>query len=334
MSVATPQKLLERAEGDLESAEILYCREKTRYNSLYHLEQALEKTLKAIIIGVLLKPLESTIDAAKKLGIADRHKEIHEFLGRGVMNYVQPARLRHDFKKFTDLVLPKLYEKFCTSDNLLAYFKDVYGGFAPSIEQNKGKFVTYLKRQGFSEQQAEKVYELLSTLPAEVVSFLENNVKKPLCNPLSMDFKSIREQIMKTPAPCLKDVNNLVKDLEKQIRQKFEEEFEKAWKEHYGALGARVEELAKVLKEAGITTAAEDIEGALRNLKDSLLGVIILFLALPLHWCLYRYYGARYGEIEVPAEDIEEIPSLIETIRHLHAVAKKLVSALASQLSA
>ncbi|MEM0463045.1 MAG: hypothetical protein QXO02_05820 [Thermofilaceae archaeon] len=91
--------------------------------------------------------------------------------------------------------------------------------------------------------------------------------------------------------------------------------------------------MAKALKELGATTAGADIEKAVRNLKDILLGAIMLLSALPLQWCLSRYYGARYGDVDVPAEDIEEIPNLIETIRNLHTFAKRLIGALASQPS-
>ncbi|MEM0463044.1 MAG: HEPN domain-containing protein [Thermofilaceae archaeon] len=194
--MSTPQVLLERAEEDLESAEILYCRKRTRRNSLYHIEQALEKTLKAIIMGVLLELLESIIEVAEKLGIANQHREVHQFLKQEVKNYKKPVKLGHDLRGFADTFLPGLYEKFCTS-RLIAYLKDVYEKFAHQMRQNKQILVAHLKHQGLDGQRAENALELLATLFEKTASFIKNNVKGPLCSQTFINLKYVHEQIKK-----------------------------------------------------------------------------------------------------------------------------------------
>jgi len=55
-------------------------------------------------------------------------------------------------------------------------------------------------------------------------------------------------------------------------------------------------------------------------------GNIVIYMALPLHYCLCRYYEvSRYPEGEISDQEFEIIPQVLEVLRQLHEIIKDVV---------
>ncbi len=314
-------RLLKHAEEDLKAAKVLYDNE-LMLQSLYHLEQASEKILKAYLIGVLLYPMKLIVDNAESLGTAGKFRDIHGWLKSSIYNNIVPKNLGHAFSGFMKEFLPHLYKGYC-SGRLIDYVNATLRAWLPRVRMSKERIIAKLVEQGATKEVAEKVYNLLINVlsqPAPIA--IGEDIRRKSCEKARSDFGASLEKLGDEEKPCLQAAALLVEYVEELA----EKAYTQVTTEYRGLLGQKIGE---VLEAVGLSDILprdlleETIEYLLRKF---VIGNIVIYTTLPLHFCLLKYYNAtRYGEGTVPKEEFEAIPNTIKTLNRLHELTRTLI---------
>lgn len=316
-------KLLKHAEEDLKAAKVLYENE-LMLQSLYHLEQASEKILKAYLIGVLLYPMKLIVDNAESVGTAEKFRDIHSWLKSATYNYMVPKNLGHTFSGFLKEFLPRLYKAYC-SGRLVDYVNATLRTWLPRVRRmSKERIVAKFMEQGATREVAEKIYNLLIYVlsqPAPIA--VGEDIRRKSCEKAKSDFGASLEKLGKEEEPCLEATTLFVEYVEKLA----EKAYNQVVSEYRELLGQKIGEVLEAVGLSNILPKSileEKIEDFLRNL---VIGNIVIYMMLPLHFCLLKYYPAtRYGEGTVPKEEFKTIPNTIKTLDHIHEITKTLTS--------
>ena len=133
-----------------------------------------------------------------------------------------------------------------------------------------------------------------------------------------MSLEKLREE----DTPCLQATTLFVD----YVVELAEEAYNQAISEYREVLDQKIGEVLEVVGLSDIflkNLLEERIENLLRNL---IVGNIVIYMMLPLHFCLLKYYNAtRYGGGTVPKEEFENIPNAINTLGRIHEITRTLV---------
>ncbi len=318
----TVNKLLKHAKEDLEAAKVLYENE-LMFQSLYHLEQASEKILKAYLIGVMFYPMKLIVDSAESVGTAEKFRDIHNWLKSATYNYMVPKNLGHAFSGFMKEFLPRLYRGYC-SGRLVDYINATLKAWLPRVRISKERIVAKLMERGATREIAEKAYDLLIYVlsqPAPIA--IGEDIQRKSCEKARSDFGASLEKLREEEKPCLQATTFFVEYVEELAGKAYNQ----VASEYRGLLGQKIGE---VLEAVGLSDILprdfleETIEDLLRKL---VIGNTVIYAMLPLHFCLLKYYHAtRYGEGTVPKEEFEAIPNTIKTLGRIHEITRTLIS--------
>lgn len=320
--VDVADRLLKHAEEDLEAAKVLYERG-LMLQSLYHLEQASEKTLKAYLIGIWFYPMKEVVDTAENIGTAEKFRDIHYQLKSAIYNYIVPRNLGHDFSRFLNRFLPWLHEAYC-SERLVEYVNVTLKAWLQRVTINKERVIAKLMEQGTTREMAEKVYSLLVYIlsqPAPIT--IGGDIRRKSCDKARLDFGTSLERLKREDRLCLQATTLFID----YVMKLAEEAYNQTILEYREVLDQKIRE---VLEPLGLSNIFPEnfknflIKDLLRSL---IVGNIVIVMTLPLHFCLFKYYNAtRYGEGTVPKEEFENIPNAINTLRHIHRITTTLIS--------
>jgi len=335
-NIVIANKLLEIAEEDLKAAEVLYVNELMR-PSLYHLEQASEKILKAYLIGVLLYPMKFIVDNAEKVGTAGKFGEVHKTL-KQANNYIDPKNFGHDFSGFTKKFLPELFKRYCSKE-LVDYATATTKAWLNSMGMNKERIIDKLVKQGATREVAEKVYNLFFDILAQEdkkgKDNREEDKKGELCEKAKSEFGASLEKLKNEEEPCLENTARSIKDesaeeIYNDFISKYRELLDKDKKDKDKKIG----EIDKKIGEILGATSLNDIlsksfpeEKTGEFLRNFVKSNVLIFMMVPLQFCLSKYYNAtRYGEGTVPEKEFEAIPITIEKLNHIYEITRSLIS--------
>ncbi|MEL9908249.1 MAG: hypothetical protein QXJ03_02950 [Desulfurococcus sp.] len=292
--------------------------------SLYHLEQASEKTLKAYLIGIWFYPMKIVVDTAENIGTAGEFRDIHHRLKSAIYNYIVPRNLGHDFSRFLNRFLPWLYKAYC-SERLVEYVNATLKAWLQRVIINKERVIAKLMEQGTTREIAEKVYSLLVYIfsqPAPIT--IGGDIRRKSCDKARLDFGTSLEGLKREDRPCLQATTLFID----YVMKLAEEAYNQAILEYREVLDQKIRK--EVLEPLGLSDIfPKNFTNSLIKdlLKSLIVGNIVIVMTLPLHFCLFKYYNAtRYGEGTVPKEEFENIPNVIDTLRHIHRITITLIS--------
>ena len=315
-------KLLAHAEEDLKAAKVLYENE-LMLQSVYHLEQASEKILKAYLIGVLIYPMKFAVDVAENVSTAEKFRDVHIWLKRAVYNYLVPKKLGHDFSGFLKDFLPRLYKAYC-SGRLIAYVNATLRSLFSRVKMSKEHIIVESMKQGVAREVAEKLYNLIIHVLSQLApTTIGEDIRRKFCEKAKLDFVSPLEKLSKEEKPCLQ-VTTLFVEYAEEVAERVYNEVISEYGEFLSRKTREVLEAVDLVDILSQRILEETVEGFLRSVTVDRFAV---YMMLPLHFCLLKYYHAtRYGEGTVPEEEFETIPHTIKTLSHIHGITKNLTS--------
>ena len=113
------EELLRKAGKDIDIARFLIQRRDLRDYSLYHIQQAIEKTLKVFLIDFYVNPISDILNIIEKCSVrTDKHRRAHQILKK-FQDLKGPEKLGHEVltEKATE-ILKELAEGL---DEILEY---------------------------------------------------------------------------------------------------------------------------------------------------------------------------------------------------------------------
>jgi len=322
--------LLDKAKEDLKASKILYEYD-LKAQALNHLEQASEKILKAYFIGYIIDFLVFVYKIAEQAKAYEVYRSIHQLVKQAVRNYSIPKNLGHRFDAFLNKFMPKLYESVCGGEFADYYEYSVKNGLIPYIKKKRKIIIEAFMEEGLTREQSEKLLDIAIEYMMQAPGILRSEkTRSSLCNSDNVkNFGYSLEELRKSKEPCLKAALQFYDFVSKTIKRYFREEMlkNKTMIEDLEKAKRALNQLAEYTEIGLFEKYAKNIDSFLYNIVR---GNMLVYMILPLHYCLVKYYEAtRYPDKRVSEEILEkeynEIPNAIKTLEEVHDIVKKLV---------
>lgn len=323
--------LLDKAWEDLRASRILYDNG-LKALALNHLEQASEKILKAYFLGYIIDFLVFLYRIPERAGAYNVYRSMHQLVKHAVRNYSIPKNLGHRFDAFLNKFMPKLYESMCGGEFADYYEYSVKNGLIPYIEKHRGAVIGILVEEGLTREQAGKLVDVaIEYLKQAPGTLRSDKTRSSLCkNDNARKFGRSLEELRRSKEPCLKATLQFYEFVSETVERYFREEVMKN-----KTLIEDLEKARRALKQLAEYTEIDLFEKYGENIDtftySVVRGNILVYMILPLHYCLVKYYEAtRYPDKEIPEEVLEkeysEIPDAITVLEEVHSIVKELAS--------
>jgi len=294
-------KLLDLARDDIRASEILY-KEKIIPLSFFCLEQASEKILKAYFMSYFVFPLKSVVEIAEKVGTNNKFRKLHSKLKK-VNNFIQPKSYGHEITPFFDNFISDLYNAYCRGT-----FNMYVENTLRKATETKEQVLEKMMNKGYTRDEAERTYQLINALLPLLPLLSSDIIRKQSCN--KEKFMGSLKQLRKIKHPCLK------------IAIQPFLEYEQKLSDYKDMLDKKIDEFMEIIN---VDIIPEQYKITVKDALKIFLDSAIMFMLIPLHLCLREYYNARYGDVEIPEEEIEAVPLVIEKIKHAHEIVNEII---------
>ena len=305
--------LLNEALEDIEDARILYETRKSK-QVMFFLDQASEKILKAYFIGFIIDFLQFIYRVAEEARAYERFRSMHQLVKEAITKFAIPKHLGHDFDKFLNKFLPKIYEGLYGGEFGSYVNYSIKKGLIPHLKEKRSKIINKLIKEGLKQEQAESLYnfmvELLTYFPGILI---DESTRKNICKDINLKgFADIRKPLKDTKEPCLSDTIEFYNLVEKSLDELYKK-IERENKENLANIAKVLSDLVNILDLFELRELIKKLE---KVLYEYIKGNIVIYMSLPLHYCLCRYYEvSRYPEGEIPDQEFEVIPQVLEVLR-------------------
>jgi len=280
--------------------------------------------LKAYLIGFMFYSMKFVVDLAERVDVANNFRDVHIRLKSLIYNYIVPKNLGHALSGFMEKFLPFFFEAYC-SGRLLNYVNATLKSLTPLIKDSKEHLIKNLMLRGATKEVAEKAYGLLYQVFTQKPALITVNedVKVKSCSEAEKNFGVFLRAPKEWREPCLKATTLLIE----YVKNLAEEAYTQAISDYKELLNKSIGELLESSKLSNILPKKILEEAVEDYLRITLIGNIIIIMAFPLHFCLFKYYDAvRYGEGAVPQEEFDAIPEAINTLEYVYEMIKTLLS--------
>lgn len=323
--------LLDKAWEDLKASRILY-EYGLKAQALSHLEQASEKILKAYFIGYIVDFLAFIYKVAERASAYERYRGMHQLVKQGVKDYSVPKKLGHRFNAFLNKFLPNLYESMCGGEFADYYEYSIRHGLIPHVEEHRNKIINILMDEGLNREQAEKLLDIaLEYLLQAPGTLRDSETREKICKSSgAKKFGHSLEELRRSKEPCLKATVQFYEIVLGAIEEYFEKEMMKN-----KAIVEDMEKAKKAFRRLAEYTNISLFEKYGENIDEFLHTIIqenmVVYMILPMHFCLVKYYEAsRYPDQEITEDVLEKeyevIPEAIKILEEVHGIVKELVS--------
>lgn len=307
--------LLDKADEDLELTRLIVGRRDLRGLVLFHLEQASEKILKAYFLGTIVGTMEFLYRLSKGED-RNRFPRPYRLIVRAVREYSKPKSLGHDFTGFLDKYLPALYREFCYGkfrDYIVFLFRH---RLVRELEENKGKLLSDLVKEGLPMDEAQMLIDGFIRFSKSEVSKILGDVKciERISRPI-IDTEKIK-------TPCI-GYSVRFYYLSKKLLKKAHDEAIR----HCGDQIERVRRNIIEISQKSSWFKEYLNEEVFMNIINMIVPYsMYIFLILPLHFCLLKYYEvSRYPEGVIPEEDLENTKDAIPVLEEVISFVKEII---------
>ena len=277
---------LDKALKDIKASEILY-RENLQDLAIFHLEQVSEKILKAYFIVTQRESLTALLEKYKAAeeNGNDPLKELAKLLN-------DPKSLRHDLVKFLNNEVKLLPEKIC-KEGINSYLEGLLKHYTT----------------------------IPSNLSEQLIVYTKTDLKNAVCNEEAMkptDIQGLYKKIKESQEPVIHYGIEIYRSYSEKIKDFLNNKY---WEQVSNIM--QLMNKFTFYNNNYINIKKEDLKTMLENL---FYGVILPILIVPLHLFLSKYYNvSRYPEGNIPEEEYETIPDVIEILKEVHKYVEDII---------
>lgn len=322
---AVLEELLRKAKEDIDTAKlILPHRQDLLAQSLYHIQQAIEKTLKVFLIGFYVNPILDISEIAEKCSdITGKYRRTSQILKK-FRDLKEPEKLGHEV--LTEKATEALKELAEGLDDILEYISYVY---IECINKYKDKLISYLTNEGLSYDQADQLYNNMVTIIKSSVK----GIKEARRSNIKLSSDSVKGIKKLRPKPCYPCLRTAIERYDK-IKNLYEQ-----------ALNRSIKELDLYTKIQNAEKELNNIQPSiLREVNKGVLGVVKFFIdtvikdvfkefiaSLEVYPCLLNYenVGTRYPSrscLRVSDEDLSAVPEVLVIAENLYNAVERYFS--------
>jgi HEPN domain-containing protein len=311
------EELLRKAGKDIDIARFLIQRRDLRDYSLYHIQQAIEKTLKVFLIDFYVNPISDILNIIEKCSVrTDKHRRAHQIL-----------------KKFQDLKGPEKLGHEVLTEKATEILKELAEGLDEILEYILYVYIECLNKY---KDKADQLYIDMITL---IRSFVEG-VKEVRRSNIELHLDSVRGIKKLRPKPCYPCLRKAIEQYNK-IKNLYEQSLNRSIKELdlYMKMHNAEKELNNIQPSILREVSREVLEYVKFFIDIVIKDVFKEFVAsLEVYPCLLNYenVGTRYPSkscLRVPDEDLDAVSEILVIAENLYNSVKRYFT-IARQISA
>ncbi|MEM3974625.1 MAG: hypothetical protein QW320_09685, partial [Ignisphaera sp.] len=267
--------------------------------------------------------LSFVTEIAEKINTSEKFRDVHNLLKR-ISGYVDPRKLGHEFRGFLK-DFTNLFESWC-SGRLIDYMNSTLSQIPTSLAKSKERIIEGGVEEGaMPREAAEKLIDLIVSYYSQPVPIVMDDTRKSLCMDAQSIFGRYLESI-NTAERCLELTTQFVEKVEEQA----ETVYNRVLREYEASLlvTMKIKELLSGLAElAGLIPLPKALS---EKRLEELLKIIVVdnldvFMSIPLHICLSRYYNdVRYGKVQ--EDELKTLPDVIRLLRNIHEKTENIFS--------
>ena len=300
------KKFLGEAVVDVAVVEKLKDDFSLRRRSLFHLQQACEKALKAYFITVFVSALvilsQITSSEDKKL-FGEAYKILRE-----INRLKKPKEFRHDFEKFFKYM--DRFNRSFSSGKMRKYLLYLIKRIRKDFEKHREQFLKAITRKfKLSYDKAIVVLDLMVNTLEMASKFIEQ---------YKFTYKPVRFRRQNSFAPCIYDASKCYLEISEKIDTEFDKILDNALAKNrkiVEEVERHLEKLIEIFPELEKFIRVRSIPETLKYIKNCFKPLF----AIPLHLCLSRYeQSSRYPDVSQPCEkEIEAIEIGLKAVKNL-----------------